>query len=204
MTRWALDEDGNALYPIDEEYPTDEQRWRANAPARFRNVTLADLDEETRATVATWLATVPNLLVTGPVGVGKTHAALAAAREYWLADTRGRDYAFVPCVELLDNLRPNVENRQLGLWDSEPWIDHYVRVDLLVLDDLGGEKASDWTAERLYLIVNRRWLDRKPTIATTNLTPTELKEQLGERTYDRIRDGAIGLRLSGESLRKPA
>lgn len=202
---WVLDENGNALYHVeDDDYPSDETQWSRNAPARFRNVTFADLDDETRATVSTWLETVPNLLVTGPVGVGKTHAALAAARQWWLADPRDRDYSFVPTVELLDNLRPNAENRQMGMWDSEPWLDHYVRVGLLILDDLGGEKPSDWTAERLYLIVNRRWLDRKPTIATTNLTPAELKEQLGERTYDRIRDGAIGLRLSGESLRKPA
>ena len=45
---------------------------------------------------------------------------------------------------------------------------------LLVLDDLGREKASDWTGEAIYVVVNARYESKLPTIVTTNLTGAEL------------------------------
>lgn len=172
-------------------------RWEEVCPARFRGAALDGVDNvAVRGDLATWAAEAAaggaaNLVLVGPTGRGKTHAALAACREPFMA---GRSVLFAPVVELLDALRPE------GGMSTEP----YCEADVLVLDDLGGERATGWTAERLYLIVNRRWMERRPTVVTTNLEPAELTEAVGERTYDRLRDGAVMLRVGGERSRRKA
>jgi DNA replication protein DnaC len=75
-------------------------------------------------------------------------------------------------------------------------------VELLLIDDLGTERANEWTGERLYAVVNRRWLADLPTIATSNLEPEQLEEALGERTYSRLVGGALVLRIAGQDRRR--
>jgi DNA replication protein DnaC len=169
-----------------------EQRWHATMPSRFVHARLehftgtvaADLEGWTRA------APRPNLVLFGAVGVGKSHAAAAATYE---DHQRGLEVLFLPVVELLDQLRPGgPENALERLWS----------VDRLVLDDVGSERATDWTGERLYALLNRRWLEERPTIATTNLEPDDLREAIGERTYSRLcGSDAHVVRLAGDDRR---
>lgn len=133
----------------------------------------------------------PNLVLLGAVGVGKTHAALAAAR----ADhERGLEVVFLPVVELLDLLRPG---------GPEHALDDVMHCDRLVVDDLGHERSTDWTWERLGAVVNRRWLEERPIIATSNLDPPELSAAVGERTYSRlVGDGAVVIHVAGDDRRR--
>lgn len=165
---WALN--GS---PMDQR--RDEQ-WAEICPSLYLGARIDDIDGDSRALIEEW-RTSPrgrNLLIAGSVGTGKTHAALATGREIHLA---GRSVDFWPMVELWDALRPG---------GPEGLISEVCDVDLLVLDDLGAEKPSDWTAERLFLIVNRRALDEVPTIATTNLVGKDLRAAVGVRVYDRL------------------
>lgn len=131
-----------------------------------------------------------NLLLLGPVGLGKTHCAMAVAERWHAA---GRSVAVRPMVELLDALRPGGRD---GEWSE------VVSADLLVLDDVGMEKASDWTDERVYAVVNRRWLDARPIVATSNLRPSALRKALGERTYSRLAgSGTVVIVMSGRDRR---
>lgn len=171
--------------------------WQRAIPNRFQWATLADFtdqDHDVRDSLQDW-ARKPdgrNLVLLGPVGVGKTHAAVAATRPAHF--DHGVDVRFLPVVELLDLLRPGgPEGALYDLADTE----------LLVLDDLGSERATEWTAERLYALINRRWLEERPTVCTTNLEPDPLREALGERVFSRlVGNGAVVLRLTGHDRRR--
>jgi DNA replication protein DnaC len=66
------------------------------------------------------------------------------------------------------------------------FMDRLTAVDLLHLDDLGAETKTDWVLEQLYSIVNARYEAERAIVATTNLMPDELSEQLGPRTVSRL------------------
>lgn len=169
--------------------------WHQCIPSRFQWAGIDDFTGGVHDELARWAATTAgeNLLLLGPVGVGKTHAAVAAAR---LRFDRGAEIRFLPVVELLDLLRPGGPDH--ALYDLAD-------IEVLVLDDLASERPTDWTAERLYALVNRRWLEQRPTIATTNLGPTELEAAVGPRVYSRlVGNGAVGVTLSGPDRRRRA
>lgn len=132
-----------------------------------------------------------NLLLMGELGVGKSWVALCAGKQLHFA---GKTVLFAPVVELLEFLRPREHQIDISAYTSP---------DVLILDDLGAEKPTEWAKDRLYLLTNRRWLECRPTIVTTNLDGEGLKDQIGARIYDRLRDGATGVAIGGESRRKP-
>ena len=91
---------------------------------------------------------------------------------------------FVNIVELFDSLR-----RAFDKSDNENGnlLDELKKAPLLILDDLGAEKPTGWTAERLYELINYRYMEELPIIVTTNCKPDDLKARLGERIFDRLR-----------------
>lgn len=172
------------------------ETWAQRIPARFRSAHIDDIDlaeADIAADLNRWHEddNGSNLVLLGPVGVGKTHAAVAIARrrhfEY------GQLVRFAPVVELLDAMRPN--------GDAE-FVTNCDHAQLLILDDLGVERATEWTMERLYLLVNRRWLSERPTIVTSNLGPEALLEAIGPRMYSRLAHGATALMMTGEDRRR--
>jgi DNA replication protein DnaC len=174
-------------------------RWRMMCPQRFHQANWEWIEEEHGAQVVAdlraWVATSPrpNLVLVGPVGTGKSGAALLVCRADY--EDRGLDVRFAPVVELLDELRPGGPDGAL---------EELTDVPRLIVDDLGSEKATDWTAERLYAVVNRRWLEERPTIATTNFdTVDELRRILAhERTFSRLcGSDALVLELRGRDRR---
>lgn len=170
-------------------------QWDAIAPAKYRDARLDDFgDGPPRDALNRWRGNWGdgiNLLVFGPTGVGKTHAAFAAARHPF-AETGQLD--FWPVVELLDLLD----------WRNPEAGDHMhtaTHSPLVILDDLGLGDSNEWRDRMLYSIINRRWLDDLPTIATTNLPPEQLRQNIGERTFSRLADHAIVVRLAGDDRR---
>lgn len=170
-----------------------EARWE-QIPNRFRWATVGDLTEPEARDIRAWAEAtgpLPNLVLYGPTGTGKTHAAVAAAR---LRFDAGDEVQFWPVVELLDGLRPG--------GDLEVWDRAVTDADTLILDDLGASRATDWTDERLYALINRRWLDERPTIVTTNLAPEDLMTAVGERIASRVLGcGAVVLGVGGPDRR---
>lgn len=171
-------------------------RFAAEIPARFASAALGDLPEPRRSEISSWCDGPEgrNLILSGPVGCGKTHAAIAALREILPGCL---SWKICSVVELLEELRPG---------GPEGALDRACSVSVLLLDDLGAERPTDWTAERLAAVIDRRWLDQRPIVATTNLSlgPTgELIEALGERSYSRlVGSGAVVLQLTGDDRRR--
>jgi hypothetical protein len=120
----------------------------------------------------------------GPVGTGKTSLAILVAKA---AKDAGRSYAVYPVPRLLAEIKRTFDRDA-----SDNYLGFFRRlctVDLLVLDDLGAEKQTEWVLEQLYSIVNERWQDRRSIVVTTNVPDPDLEAPLNQ-----LRQGARELR----------
>jgi DNA replication protein DnaC len=119
------------------------------------------------------------LWIQGDVGTGKTTLAMLVSKA---ALDAGRSVAIYSLPRLLNLLRESMDSDG-GMLD---FMDRLTAVDLLHLDDLGAETKTEWVLEQLYSIVNARYEAERAIVATTNLMPDELSEQLGPRTVSRL------------------
>lgn len=121
------------------------------------------------------------LLLVGREGTGKTHIAVAILRGVLEKGFSGR-YWNVP--ELFLELRRVINGE--GKCSEGDIFDEAREVDLLVLDDLGAEKTSEYVLDRLYVLINGRYENDLATVITTNRSIEELRQQLGPRIASRI------------------
>jgi DNA replication protein DnaC len=133
----------------------------------------------------------------GPVGTGKTSLAILVAKA---AKDAGRSYAVFPVPRLLAEIKRTFDRDA-----SDSYMGFFRRlctVDLLVLDDLGAEKQTEWVLEQLYSIVNERWQDRRSIVVTTNL-PDSDPDSAGaalRASAHSLRDAVAAGRVSGRDL----
>jgi len=137
----------------------------------------------------------PFLTFLGTVGTGKTHMALAIG---WAWLECGRNVLYYQIENLLDALRCGYSSWQKGDPEGYQSILNFTQnVGLLILDDLGAQKETEWATSKLDQIIDYRYINKKPLIATTNLA----LERLPARIMDRLREGML-IHLKGESFRK--
>lgn len=123
------------------------------------------------------------LLLTGPVGSGKTFLACCIANALLAKNIH---LLFVVVPDLLDQIRASYDsNRQNSITEYE-LLDTAREVPLLILDDLGAHNYTDWACNKIYSIINYRLNYQLPTIITSNINLENLEEYLGERTTSRI------------------
>ncbi|MGW2657381.1 ATP-binding protein [Streptomyces sp. NPDC001478] len=125
------------------------------------------------------IATGPSLLMAGVVGAGKTHQAYGAVR-LLVQNGVGVRWRATTAADLYAGLRPRP-----GV-DSERDLAAVSRCPLLIIDDLGAAKASEWTEELTYRLINRRYNYELPTLITTNLRISDLRAHLGDRVASRL------------------
>lgn len=165
---------------------------RSNIPQMFRDVSLSDFPSgagekshlqrsvsqvtEYCLTFGYWPRNLPTgLLIQGNFGVGKTHLACAVLNE--LVNEKQHSVYFVDFAQFLNRLRSTF-NPDSDITNSEV-LEPVLRSDVLLIDDLGAEKPSEWVEDILGMIVNTRYLERKPVIITTNyIDPLETLLQL--------------------------
>ncbi|MCX7018919.1 MAG: ATP-binding protein [bacterium] len=121
------------------------------------------------------------LLLIGKEGTGKTHVAIAILKEIIQKGYTGL-YWNVP--ELFLELR-RLMNEASEMSEADLF-DHARATDLLVLDDLGAERTSEYVIDRLYVLINGRYENDLATIITTNRTLEELRAQVSPRIVSRI------------------
>ena len=122
------------------------------------------------------------LLITGNSGVGKTHLAAAIAN---FQSHHTSNVLFVVVPDLLDHLRAAFGPESRTSFDQR--FEEVRAASLLVLDDLGTESATPWAREKLYQIINHRYVAMLPTVITTSESP----KNFDQRIYTRISDEAI-------------
>lgn len=190
--------------------------WRYfNPPPRLANATFgdfmprtkqqADALEKCQTYTVDAIAQGRGLFLFGTYGTGKTHLSIATVRQLMVTgpdrfgvripETELRIYgvnheeydglycSFFSVVDLLDAMRPGSEVKQA----HGDWLFYRARYDdLVILDDIGAEKATDWVAERLYSIIDTRYRMERATIFTSNLSEKKMQDRLGGRIVSRI------------------
>lgn len=78
----------------------------------------------------------------------------------------------------------------------------YRKCGLLILDDLGAEKPTEWVRERIFSIIDYRYGNMLPTWGTSNLTPDKLADQIGERAFWRLIEECDVIEVNGVNLRE--
>lgn len=141
------------------------------------------------------IRTGPSLLLIGSTGTGKTHQSYGALRAlsasgvlcFWRLTT---------AADLFAALRP-----RHGI-DPEEVFHSYANTPILVLDDLGATKESDWTEETLHRLIDNRYVWQRPTLFTSNVRPSQFTDRLGERISSRISGMTTQVALTGPDRRR--
>lgn len=179
----------------------------AMIPPRYQRVTLSEFKVGPETQVAHEAAlqwakdplTDRGLLFVGTPGTGKTHLAIAAVKEKIANGLLGVRFLNVPLF--LDRIRQSfkyTDSEVQSLFDF-----CLGNASVVILDDLGKEKATDWAAERLYVLVESRYSNMRATIATTNRTLGELDELGYGALVSRLQHTCRAVRVGGEDQRIP-
>jgi DNA replication protein DnaC len=118
------------------------------------------------------------LLLSGRFGCGKTHLAAAVAN---FSVDLGVPTLFLTVPDLLDTLRFSYDNPEATF---ESRFDEIRNAPLLVMDDFGTQNATEWAQEKLFQILNYRYINRLPLVVTTNLMLEEMEPRIRSRLED--------------------
>jgi DNA replication protein DnaC len=187
----------------------------ANIPKRYQHCTIDNFtayNESLEGAVAkarrvaeSFPVNTQGLLLEGQPGVGKTHLAVAVLKQ--VIEKTGARGMFYDTRDLLRVIRstydPSIRTTELEI------LRPVMTADLLVLDDLGAEKTSEWVEETMNLIVNTRYNERRLTLFTSNYIdipedddPNSLLFRIGHRMRSRLHEMCEFLVLDGADYRE--
>lgn len=190
-------------------------------PHSFANFTVNDKTAKAFEVASEWAALQNpkdrGFALIGAPGVGKTHLAVAALRQIarlWslqrLSETNTEIYRdpktmveqnmrFINVPIFMDKLRESIklsESKAQDLWDFA-----LERASVVVLDDFGKEKATDWVTERLYVLIESRYQHMKSTIVTSNLTLDQLDDLGYGASVSRLQETGRVVRIDAKDQR---
>jgi DNA replication protein DnaC len=219
---WILDEEDNTAHPCECRERRVSQavtgRLGASIPKRLREVSIerkpiCDLNPHVIRHIRSFVRQIDRkvdegrgLWFHGDVGTGKTSLALLVSKA---AGDAGRTVAVYSVPLLLAEIK-NTYDRD----SNESYMELFRRlctVDLLVLDDLGAEKQTEWVLEQLYSLVNERWQNQGSIVVTTNAPDPyrdatlqrlrqEIAEIRGQRRPEELMEAAARLERTADRL----
>jgi len=187
----------------------------ANIPKRYQHCTLANFTAynpsleraaaQARRILEAYPAVAKGLLLEGQPGVGKSHLAVAVLKQ--VVGATGARGLFYDTRDLLRIIRstydPSIRTTELEI------LQPVMKADLLVLDDLGAEKTSEWVEETMNLIVNTRYNEKRLTIFTSNYQdipddtdPNSLLFRIGFRMRSRLHEMCEFVEMDGADYRE--
>lgn len=169
-------------------------------PQRFETAKWEDVPKDIQTHLVTIREHRKGLYIHGGVGTGKTHLLYAIKKGHEEKEVPVATVRVYNCTEMLRQMRED--------FNKTDKFDHYDLLEdllsyrgLLMIDDIGSEKLSDWVLETFYLLVNKRYEENIPTIFTSNLKIGELADRIGDRTVSRIVELCKIVSLDGEDKR---
>lgn len=123
-------------------------------------------------------------------GNGKTHIAVSVLKEYAklsVFPVKNKP-VFIQFTEMMQFIKSSFDSSNLTESDI---VKYFCDPELLIIDDIGSEKVTEYTSATLYIILNRRYESNKPTIVATNETSATLTEKYGSRIVSRLVSGVV-------------
>lgn len=168
---------------------------RAAIPIRFKTKTIGGYEaaekgqKEAKEVCARWLEDIPGnikngvcIVFCGRPGTGKTHLACAVANKVLES---GFSAVFTSASDIVRSVRATWR----GEGSEQSVIRDFSSVDLLIIDEVGAQQGTENENQILFSVLNSRYEAMKPTFVLSNLTPSGLKQFIGERSFDRLREG---------------
>ena len=137
------------------------------------------------------------LIMSGPCGTGKSHLAAAIVHE--AIEKYGKTALVTTAMKIIRTVKESWN--QGATYRESQIVSNFILPDVLVIDEIGVQYGS--LSERLVLneIVNDRYNELKPTILISNLVPKDIEEALGDRIFDRFKEGGACVVMKWPSYR---
>lgn len=205
----TLSNDGHLLLRQCNKYANWRKAFRqvlmtsnAQIPIGYKEMTFETLDNHGNERAVEFAkgvainATDKGMFLYGGTGCGKTHIAIATLQTW----TKHDSGMFFTLPNLLSLLKDNMGNKEA----LDKIMGNVLNADLLVLDDLGAEKFTEWVGERMFQIINDRYINRRKTIITSNFSMEQLDERMGEqgnRIMSRVAAMCKAFKINGKDRR---
>lgn len=124
-----------------------------------------------------------SFLMLGTVGTGKTHLSIGVALAVMI---NGNSAVFTSASKIFRAIKDTYSKSSYQKESEVMAI--YTQCDLLIIDEVGVQRGSDFEKEAFFDVINERYENMRPTIILSNLTIDEIKVFLGERVFDRLRE----------------